>query len=165
MRGDSALQINAFAAPKRSGIWSEVRSEIAEALQGSGGRAAEVEGSFGTELHAAVPTELPGQGVVLADARFVGVDGPRWFLRGLLTGPAATDAALAAPFEAALRDVVVLRGGDAMAVRDPLPLRLPRDVDAAAQAGLDGEDEGSDDGADGPDLSMPVRGPEITEVR
>jgi hypothetical protein len=181
VRGDSALQVNAFAAPRSEGIWGEVRGEIAEALSGGGGRADEATGPFGPELRAAVPTEVPGQGVVLADARFLGVDGPRWFLRGLITGPAATDDALAAPLEAALRDVVVVRGTDPMAVRDPLPLRLPRQVtdQQAAEAG-DGGDEAIDgDDVDGPSsghaehidgdsprgIAMPERGPEITEIR
>jgi hypothetical protein len=161
VKGDSAVQVNAFAAPKTAGIWAEVRAEIAEALRTGGGRAEEAEGPFGPELRAAVPTEVPGQGVVLADARFLGVDGPRWFLRGLVTGPAATDSALAAPLEAALRDVVVVRGTDPMAVRDPLPLRLPREVQQQAAGAAD--DAGEADGS--PSLELPERGPEITEVR
>lgn len=178
VRGESALQVNAFAAPKTEGIWGEVRAEIAEALSGGGGRAEVADGPFGPELRAAVPTEVPGQGVVLADARFLGVDGPRWFLRGLITGPAATDAALAAPLEGALRDVVVVRGNDPMAVRDALPLRLPRDVSdqAAAELGDESADDASGTGpssghaeridSDSPGgLAMPERGPEITEIR
>ena len=52
----------------------------------------EVDGPFGTELRARVPAEGPaGQQPQLAPARFLGVDGPRWFLRGLVTGPAATE--------------------------------------------------------------------------
>jgi hypothetical protein len=132
VRGQSAMQVNAFAAPRSAGIWQEVREEIASALQDGGGRAAEVDGTYGVELHAVVPTEVPGQGPALAPARFLGVDGPRWFLRALLTGPAATDADQARPLIAALQDVVVVRGDEAMAVRDPLPLRLPKEVAAAA---------------------------------
>ena len=98
-------------------------------------RADEREGTYGPELRAMVPTEVPGQGVVLAPARFVGVDGPRWFLRGLLTGPAATDDDAAAPLLTAMRDVAVNRGSDPMAVRDPLPLVLPSDaMQAVAEA-------------------------------
>lgn len=154
VRGESAMQVNAFAAPRSYGIWSEVRDEIGVALREGGGRAEDVDGPYGPELHAAVPTEVPGQGVALAPARFIGVDGPRWFLRALLTGPAATDRAAATELEAALKDVVVVRGGDPMAVRDPLPLRLPKEVTAAAEAA--GEE---------PSLEMPERGPEITETR
>lgn len=154
----SAMQVNVFAAPRRSGIWAEVREEIATTLRETGGTAEDAEGPYGPELHAAVPAEIPGQGRGLAPARFLGVDGPRWFLRALLTGPACQDPAAAEPLLAALRDVVVVRGGEAMAVRDPLPLRLPKEV-AAAQAA-----EQEADQTPAP-LPPPERGPEITEIR
>ena len=157
VQGESTMQVNAFAAPRRSGIWAEVRAEIAEALNSGGGKAEEAEGTYGPELRAQVPAEVPGQGVQLAPARFLGVDGPRWFLRALIAGPAATDAAAAAGLEAVLRDVVVQRGDEAMAVRDPLPLRLPKDVTDAAAAAAEEEARGG--------LEMPQRGPEITETR
>ena len=157
VQGASAMQVNAFAAPRRGGIWDEVRAEIAAALTESGGSANDAAGPLGTELHAAVPTELPDRGRVLAPARFVGVDGPRWFLRALLTGPAAVEPAAAEPLLAALRACVVVRGGEAMAVRDPLPLRLPKEVTAAAESAAAGEQ--------GAPLPPPERGPEITEIR
>jgi hypothetical protein len=159
VKGQSALQVNAFAAPRREGIWAEVRAEIASALEQQGGRASEVEGPYGVELHAAVPAEVPGQGRGLAPARFLGVDGPRWFLRGLLTGPAAVEAAEAEPLLRSLRDCVVVRGTEAMAVRDPLPLRLPKEVADAAAAQAEGQREERQAPA------VPERGPEITETR
>ena len=155
----SSMQVNVFAAPKRSGIWDEVRTEIAASLTGAGGRAQDVEGPHGPELFAAVPV----QGGGAAPARFIGVDGPRWFLRALLTGPAAQDRSVAAPLEQALRSVVVVRGSEAMAVRDPLPLHLPREVaEQAAAAAAGGAGEQAEPA---PDLTMPERGPEITELR
>lgn len=158
--GETALQLNAFAAPRSEGIWREVREEIRDALTSSGGQAQEAEGVLGPELRAAVPTEVPGQGVVLAPARFVGVDGPRWFLRGLVTGPGAVDDAAAAPLLEAMRQVVVVRGSDPMAVRDPLPLVLPADaVQQVEQA------QGEQAQAEQQGLQMPERGPEITETR
>lgn len=162
VQGSSAMQVNAFAAPRRSGIWDEVRDEIAAALRESGGSAQDAPGPLGTELVAQVPTEVPGQGRGLAPARFVGVDGPRWFLRALLTGPAATDAPAAEPLLSALRSCVVVRGGEAMAVRDPLPLRLPKEVTAAQETPAAEAAEGN--GTPAP-LPPPERGPEITEIR
>ena len=156
VQGESTMQVNAFAAPRRTGIWAEVRAEIAEALNGGGGKAEEARGAYGPELRAQVPAEVPGQGVQLAPARFLGVDGPRWFLRALIAGPAATDPAAGSRLEAVLRDVVVVRGSEAMAVRDPLPLRLPSDISEAAAAAAEDEAAG---------LEMPERGPEITETR
>lgn len=155
---DSALQLNVFAAPRSEGIWEEIRAEIISALAESGGQASEGEGPFGAELRAMVPTEVPGQGVILAPARFVGVDGPRWFLRGLLTGPAASEDSAAAPLLEAMRDVAVDRGSEPMAVRDPLPLRLPADAVQAVE-----EQRAQDEAAQG--LELPERGPEITETR
>ena len=163
VRGEASMQVNAFAAPRTEGIWQEVVDEIQTALVESGGKAEQRQGRFGTELHALVPTEVPGQGLVLAPARFVGVDGPRWFLRALLTGAAAVDAAAAEPLEAALRDVVVVRGPDPMAVRDPLPLRLPREI-AEQQVAEQEVDEQQPQDEGGPDLRMQERGPEITEI-
>jgi len=100
VHGDSALQLQAFAAPKRSGIWDDVREEIIGEVQKSGGTSQEQEGPFGTELLARLsqPAE-PGGRPVPQSLRFMGADGPRWFLRGLITGPAAQHEAAARPFE------------------------------------------------------------------
>ena len=175
VHGTSSMQLSAFAAPRTAGIWDDVRTEIAEQLRSGGGRAADADGPFGTELHAAVPTEVAGQGRLLAPARFFGVDGPRWFVRALVTGPAAVDGAAAGPLLTALKHVAVVRGTEAMAVRDPLPLRLPKDVTTAATpaAGAaegqpsDGDAEAATDAAEQPPapLAPPERGPEIAELR
>lgn len=155
-RGESSMQVQAFAAPRGEGIWDDVRQEIAAAVAEGGGQATELAGPLGPELHAEVPALAPDGSTALAPARFVGVDGPRWFLRAMLTGPAARDDAAAAPLLEDLRGVVVVRGGEAMVVRDPLPLRLPRDVQAAA------EQAAAQAGRPAP--AVPERGPEITEI-
>jgi hypothetical protein len=164
VRGPSAMQVSAFAAPRTEGIWGEVREEIATSLREGGGRAEESEGPLGPELTAAVPTEVPGQGRALMPARFLGVDGPRWFLRALLTGPAATEPGADADLLAALRGVVVVRGSDPMAVRDALPLQLPKEVaEAAASSAATAQQQ---DGSSRPAApGVPERGPEITEIR
>jgi hypothetical protein len=129
--GDSLLQVSAFAAPRAAGIWDDVRAELAQSASGQGGRLTEVSGPFGAELAGSVliatapaPGAAPGPPVRRA-ARFVGVDGPRWFLRGMISGPAAEDPQAAAPLEAAFRAIVVVRGSQPMPVRDQLPLTLP----------------------------------------
>jgi hypothetical protein len=155
VQGESTLQVNVFAAPRTEGIWSEVVEEIKASLLQGGGEAGHGEGPFGPELYAKVPTQTE-QGVVQLPARFVGVDGPRWFLRALITGPAAGDREAAAELEATLRGIVVVRGGDPMAVREPLPMSLPPEAQAAQEAAERGESH---------DLGLPERGPEITEVR
>ena len=123
---DSTMQLGVFAAPRNEGIWDEVRAEIAESMNAQRkGSATEKDGPFGAELHGALPGD-GGRGSV--PVRFVGVDGPRWFLRGLIAGPVAADAAKAVVFEEALRNVVVVRGTEPLPVRDPVPLQLPADI-------------------------------------
>jgi hypothetical protein len=153
--GESMLQLGVFAAPRSSGIWDEVRAEIVESLKGAGGACEEVEGPLGTELTATIPT---GEAGTFAPARFIGVDRPRWFLRGLLSGPAAIDRAIAGRLEFALQGTVVVRGKDAMPIRDPLPLRLPPEAAEAAQQAAEEE-------AEGPTLDQLEQGPTITETR
>ncbi len=117
------MQLGVFAAPRSAGIWDEVRKEIKATVSSQGGTISEQAGAFGPELTGRVP--MPnGQ----AAARFVGIDGPRWFLRALLLGPVATDPEQAKPLEEALRQVIVVRGNDPMPVREALPLRLPKAV-------------------------------------
>ncbi|HEX6500808.1 MAG TPA: DUF3710 domain-containing protein [Micromonosporaceae bacterium] len=139
VHGDSALQIGAFAAPRSEGIWEEVRAEIADSLRKDGVRTTTAAGEYGTELLGRVPTPNGPM-----DVRFVGVDGPRWMVRAVYQGPAAADPAAAGPLREALRGLVVDRGKEAMPVREPLPLRLPREVaeqaqrQAAAEGGANG---------------------------
>jgi Protein of unknown function (DUF3710) len=135
--GESFLQVSVFAAPRAGGIWASVREDLAKSASGQGGSLKEVDGPFGPELAGtivATPPATPGQPApqpVRRPARFFGVDGPRWFLRGMLSGPAAADPAAAEPLEEAFRAVVVVRGSDPMPVREQLPLTLP--PQAAAQ--------------------------------
>jgi len=161
VHGTSSLQVLAFAAPRHNGIWDEVRTEIAESVHADGGQADETETDFGTELHTRVRAELtPGQ-VTEQQLRFVGFDGPRWFMRGVFSGPAATHPAQAQVLETVLTSIVVVRGTDPMAPRDPLQLRLPREV-AAARDAAEAEDGDGDKPA--PVLELPKRGREITET-
>jgi hypothetical protein len=135
--GESLLQISAFAAPRAGGIWDSVREDLAKSASGQGGSLREVEGPFGPELAGTIVAPPPAQpGATEAPqparrpARFLGVDGPRWFLRGLITGPAAAGPEAAA-LEEAFRGIVVVRGSEPMPVREQLPLTLP--AQAAAQ--------------------------------
>ena len=122
---DSALELRAFAAPKTSGIWTEVRREIAAEASRMGGTATETDGSFGTELVLVVPVEDPEGQIFSQTSRVIGVDGPRWLLRATVLGRAAVEPDAAPAMEESLRNVVVVRGPEPMAVRESLPLRLP----------------------------------------
>jgi hypothetical protein len=165
VHGQDVMQVGAFAAPRTEGIWDEVREDIATALREQGGSSGEAQGPFGTELHARIPTDQPG---VFAPARFVGVDGPRWFLRALVTGPATAQGEADPVLAEVFTGIAVVRGSEAMAPRDPIPLRLPRD--AAEQLAANGGEglpfaTADDEEPERPTLTMPERGPEITETR
>ena len=155
---DSALQVQAFAAPKSGGLWEDVRQEIMTAVVEAGGAAEEAEGPFGPELHVRVPGEPPQAG--LQPIRFLGVDGPRWFLRGVITGPAAVDPAAAAAFEEIFAGLVVVRGDHPVPPRDLLEIQLPEEARRAMEEQMAAEEERFGD-----PLNPFERGPEITETR
>ena len=162
---DSAVQLQAFAAPKTMGIWDDIRSEIAESIVSQGGTADEQRGVLGTELRTRMPSAGPDGRTVFAPARFVGVDGPRWFLRAVFSGRAAIDDSAAETLMGVVRETVVVRGDVAMAPREMLPLRLPEEVAGQAGADTDEGDEPEGGVRSTDDLKPFERGPEITEVR
>ena len=159
---ESEMQVQAFAAARRGALWDDIRAEIAKEVREAGGDSQEIQGSFGTELMARVPAEpgQPASGMRLV--RFVGVDGPRWFLRGLFTGPAADGGEPAGLLEEVLRDVVVVRGEHPVPPRDILELRLPPEAQKAfeEQAAAAAEENRFQT-----DLNPFERGPEFTETR
>jgi Protein of unknown function (DUF3710) len=162
----SEMQLQAFAAPKRSGIWEEVRAEIAGEINGAGGRSEDREGPLGTELAAMVPAEPGNPAAGIRPVRFAGADGPRWFLRALFAGAAADDPEAAAPLEAVFRDVVVVRGEHPMPPRDLLELKLPAEAAAALEEQARAQQEQPEQNrfTNPPDNPF-ERGPEMTETR
>jgi hypothetical protein len=165
--GESAVQLQAFAAPRTAGIWEDIRAEIAASITSQGGTADLTSGPLGPELQARMPGQAPDGRTVFSPARFVGVDGPRWFLRAVLSGRAAIDEDAASALLDVVRATVVVRGDEAMAPRELLTLKLPDQGDPAAQ------DSAAQDLAEGePAMAPPSmadlhpfdRGPEITEI-
>jgi hypothetical protein len=74
--------------------------------------------------------------------RFIGVDGPRWFLRGMFVGDIASQAVKAEPFERVLRQIVVVRGSQPLPVREPVVLELPKEAIPTAGDGSDADASG-----------------------
>ncbi|WP_138442901.1 DUF3710 domain-containing protein [Sinomonas susongensis] len=147
----SSLQLQAFAAPRSAGLWGEIRAQIAESVASQGGTVEEIEGSFGPELIAKLPTSTADGRRGYRVAHFMGVDGPRWFLRGVMSGNAVMDPAAAQELEELFRSVVVDRGESPLPPSELLPLRLPVDQPQQEQADASG-------------LVAPERGPEITHL-
>jgi hypothetical protein len=140
------VQIQVFAAPKSGGLWDEARPQIIASINEASGLVEEQTGAFGPEVWAQVPSD---QG--LQTVRFVGIEGPRWFLRAVFLGDAARPSESAVFMENAVRGLVVVRGNEALPVGTPLVLTLPAVEETPAPAA--------------PVLLPPERGPEITEIR
>jgi len=167
--GESAVQLQAFAAPRSEGVWDDIRTEIAASITSQGGTADKTHGPLGAELLARMPGQDPDGRTVFSPARFLGVDGPRWFLRAVLSGRAAIDEEAASALLDVIRATVVVRGDEAMAPRELLPLKLPDQAEPDGQGDLAGSEgpDGADHEAATPaldDFKPFERGPEITEI-
>jgi len=122
----STLQVQAFAAPRSTGLWHEIREQIEDQILKQGGKSTAQIGPFGPELVAGVPAAAPDGTQGMRIARFVGVDGPRWLLRGVIAGEAINNPAAQAAVEELFRSVVVVRGSSPMPPRDLIPLTIPK---------------------------------------
>jgi len=150
--GDAAVQVQPFSAPRSGSMWDDVRLQIRDSISQSGGLVEETSGSFGPELRAQINAGDGSSG--LQPARFVGIDGPRWFLRAIFLGTAARPGDTAQHLEAAVRSlIIIVRGGEAMPVGTPLDMRIPH------------VESPSDETSTTRPPSPFVRGPEITETR
>lgn len=156
---DAALRLQPYAAPRKGGLWDEMRPNIIESIKAAGGDVDEVEGVFGTELLAVVPAVTPEGEEVRQAVRLVGVEGPRWLLHGVFMGAAASEEAAAEVFEDVFKQTVVSRGNQPMAPGDVLPIVLPPDATPTMDA------EQAPEAEDRPPLEPFERGPEITEIR
>jgi Protein of unknown function (DUF3710) len=116
--------IAAYAAPKSTGLWREVATELADALRKDNATVTIETGPWGREVVGV------GNGVV----RFIGVDGYRWMIRCVVNGPAETVEALTAEARKALADTVVRRGDTPLPVRTPLVVELPEAMAAQLRA-------------------------------
>jgi hypothetical protein len=122
----SSLQLQAFAAPKNEGIWHEIRGQMRQSIIGQGGEIEERIGSFGPELLAKIPlNDESGKKTGHRLARFIGVDGPKWFLRGVIGGAAITDPMAAAEIDDLFRSVTIRRDTAPLPPGDLLPLQVP----------------------------------------
>ncbi len=108
--------ISAYAAPRTGSLWPDVAGELAEQLRSDGATVRRLRGVWGMELS-----------VRMGDTAlfFVGVDGPRWMLRGVIAGPQNVAEGAPEMLRALVRGTVVNRGDGPMPVRNPLPITLP----------------------------------------
>jgi hypothetical protein len=128
----STLQVQPFAAPRNSGLWHEIRAQIVDQIARQGGTTSISDGPLGPEIRAEIPAPPGSEPAVTRIARFIGVDGPRWFLRGVISGQALADPAAAAQVEELFRSIVVVRGNTPMPPRDLIPLQVPASMGGGA---------------------------------
>jgi hypothetical protein len=123
--------VAAYAAPKTSGLWREVATELADSLRKDVPKVSIEDGPWGREVVGVSKAE-PNQpaGVV----RFIGIDGYRWMIRCVINGPEDKVVALAAEARDALADTVVRRGDTPLPVRTPLQVQLPEPMAAQLRA-------------------------------
>ncbi|MFD1150648.1 DUF3710 domain-containing protein [Saccharothrix hoggarensis] len=120
------LTVSAFAAPKSDRLWPEVCGEMIAQFKNDGFRILRENGDWGEEI-AARNNEV--------HLRVVGVDGPRWMLRGIAAAPTEEQGLRATQaLYALMRDTIVVRGEQAMPVRTPLPIELPEAIARHIQA-------------------------------
>lgn len=126
---ESGLELRAFANARSGGLWDDVRAELQVEAERLGGECEQVGGPFGAELHVQVPVTLPDGQVGFQPSRVVGIEGPRWMLRATFLGREAWEPGTDDLLLQALRDVVVVRGDEPRAPRDPLLLSINEDLE------------------------------------
>ena len=103
--------------------------QIRDSITANGGLVEEVQGNFGQELLAQVNPTDGSSG--LQPARFVGIDGPRWFLRAIFLGSAARSGTASERLESGVSSLIINRGNEAMPVGTPLLMSLPTTDESA----------------------------------
>lgn len=157
---ESSLELAPFAAPKSHGLWDDISAE----LMAGGSETSKQEGTFGTEIVMSVAV-----GGRTIPTRIVGVDGPRWMLRGIFTGKAAQDGEQHDALDDFFSAIVVDRGDDPLAPRDPLPLHPPVQVkedEDQAPTQVPGKPEGPLTPMQNTEVQQTLaRGPMFAEIR
>jgi Protein of unknown function (DUF3710) len=148
--GEGRLSVSALAAPKSAKLWPDLVREIDASLREGGARVRSFPGEWGRELHATTGA---------ATSVFVGVDGPRWMVYGVATGPSRDAVALDARLRRLLRGTVVVRGGSPYPVRTVLPLTVPDGVPTGPAATPDAEQPPAPNGSAAPPGSPVPHGP------
>ena len=152
--------IAAYAAPKTTGLWREVASELADSLRKDSAEVTIKDGPWGREV----------VGIASGVVRFIGVDGYRWMIRCVVNGPHETIDALNDEARTALADTVVRRDDTPLPVRTPLPVQLPEPMadqlrEAAAAQQAPGPAEAEQQPPDAPAARRSAEGSAMQQLR
>lgn len=128
----SIAEVQVFAAATNEDHWGEMRNAIAAGLREQDVDCQVVEGRFGTEVRAVMPTvDLDGNAHV-QPVRFVGIRGSRWFLRVVISGDGAILTSQIPEIDNVIAQIVVHRGSEPQAPGERLWLRSPNAVSKSA---------------------------------
>lgn len=113
------ITVSAYAAPKSAGQWRNVAAELADSLKEDEAEVSVEMGHWGREVVGKTSNAV---------VRFIGVDGPRWMLRGVGVGDPQKEEELSEALREVFRKTIVRRGREAMPVREALPIKLPAEL-------------------------------------
>lgn len=122
----SIAEVQVFAAATNEDLWGEMRDAITTRLREQQVDCQVIDGRFGTEVRAVMPTvDLDGNAHV-QPVRFVGIRGSRWFMRVVISGDGALNtASKSVEIDDVIAKLVVHRGSDPQAPGERLLLRAP----------------------------------------
>ncbi|MEV8528417.1 DUF3710 domain-containing protein [Streptomyces sp. NPDC052000] len=105
--GSTAIQLQAFRA-RGGSSWETIRHQMKDRMQAQGGAVEEWAGNVGVELRAKMSVTTQSGRRAIQDLKILGCDGPRWMLRGIVTGLGAdADSRDEWPYEMFMNTVVV----------------------------------------------------------
>ena len=137
MHEQSAIEIALFAAPAHTSMLADVRHDMERAAEQGGGTMDLAPGPFGTEIRRVLPVPTPDGKQGKAVTRTWLAEGPRWMLRGVLMGKAAThegqDGPVALLYEF-FCNLVVRRGDDPRVPGQLIPMTMPASLATATGA-------------------------------
>ena len=123
--GASGVQVSLAAAPKSGGVWDELREQIRQGMEADGAHVEAVHTRYGEELLADLLVTLPDGSRAKSRMRIIGREGPRWFARIDVLGPAAQSLGAGEQIEKVIDRLVVARDDQPRARLDLLPLHVP----------------------------------------
>lgn len=126
---DSGLELRAFADARSGGLWDDVRADLLVEAERLEAKTQAIDGPFGPELRIEVPVTMPDGEEGFQPSRIIGIEGPRWMLRATFLGQEALDPQDDSVLMRGLREVVVVRGDEPRAPRDPLLISIDEDLD------------------------------------
>ncbi len=126
--GASGIQLSVAAAPKSGGVWDGLREQIRAGMEKDGATVESVTTRYGDELLADLLVTLPDGSRATSRMRVIGREGPRWFARIDILGPAAQSLEVGTEVEKVIDRLVVVRDDAPRARLDLLPLHVPEDA-------------------------------------